>query len=504
MASKAAVVDFSKILSSGLGKETTAQLVSFRKRHDDAKRALTALKALPASVDLSHYKSVLKDVVAQAEKILSGFKPVSYDVDAQIKALDSFEAKAVSQAEESAVKLEAELKDLKATLSNIEEARPFDQLTSEDVVAARPEIGKTVEEMVKKGKWSLPGYAEKFGTDDGASFVPRFGRRTSVSAESLTPAYPKAGQEREQARENRAQAPKTENQNQRIRAAVGSNLLFRNLDTEQYNDVLEAMKEVKVESGDVVIKQGDQGDYFYVVESGTLDVYVLQPGATAGDADDLGEKVLSYGPGSSFGELALMYMQPRAASIKATSACTLWALDRLTFRSILVESNYHRRSLYNQLLQHVPLLTHLSEAERLRVSDAIELETFEPGAVVVKEGSEGNHFYVVVNGVAEVHKEGNNEPISTLVRGSYFGELALLNNTTRAATVSAPANEQLQVAKLDASAFTRLLGPLTDIMRDHAREHYGPAAVSAPQAAPNAEGEAPPSSIPEAGDPLSQ
>ena len=85
-------------------------------------------------------------------------------MSAQVKALDSFESKAVSQAQESAVKLDGELKDLKATLSNIEEARPFDQLTSDDVVAARPEIGKTVEEMVKKGKWSLPGYAEKFGS----------------------------------------------------------------------------------------------------------------------------------------------------------------------------------------------------------------------------------------------------------------------------------------------------------------------------------------------------
>ena len=85
-------------------------------------------------------------------------------MSAQVKALDSFESKAVSQAQESAAKLDGELKDLKATLSNIEEARPFDQLTSDDVVAARPEIGKTVEEMVKKGKWSLPGYTEKFGS----------------------------------------------------------------------------------------------------------------------------------------------------------------------------------------------------------------------------------------------------------------------------------------------------------------------------------------------------
>lgn len=49
------------------------------------------------------------------------------------------------QAQASADKIEAELKDLKATLKNIEDARPFDQLTVDDVVAARPEIRETVE-----------------------------------------------------------------------------------------------------------------------------------------------------------------------------------------------------------------------------------------------------------------------------------------------------------------------------------------------------------------------
>jgi len=60
--------------------------------------------------------------------------------------------------------MEAELKDLKATLGNIEGARPFDQLTTGDVLQARPEIAKTIEEMVKKGKWTVPGYDEKFGS----------------------------------------------------------------------------------------------------------------------------------------------------------------------------------------------------------------------------------------------------------------------------------------------------------------------------------------------------
>ena len=66
MATKAAAVDFSKILSSGVGKETAAQLVAFRKRNDDAKRSLSVLKTLPATLDFAHYKNVLKVCVTMA------------------------------------------------------------------------------------------------------------------------------------------------------------------------------------------------------------------------------------------------------------------------------------------------------------------------------------------------------------------------------------------------------------------------------------------------------
>ncbi|SYW80144.1 probable ATP7 - F1F0-ATPase complex, FO D subunit [Ustilago bromivora] len=138
----AAAVDLAKISNLGLGKQTLAQISAFRKRADDAKRQLAQLKQQNTNVDFAHYNKVLrnKDVVSQAQKILSEFKPVTFDVQAQLKAIDAFEAKA-----------------------NIQDARSFDQLTVDDVVAARPEIGRTVDEMVKKGKWTTPGYDEKFG-----------------------------------------------------------------------------------------------------------------------------------------------------------------------------------------------------------------------------------------------------------------------------------------------------------------------------------------------------
>lgn len=273
--------------------------------------------------------------------------------------------------------------------------------------------------------------------------------------------------------------PKSEEQMQRIRGSIGNNLLFRNLEQDQYRDVLLAMKEVQVEANVTVIEQGAQGDYFYVVESGTLDVYVRSPprnGETA-PASGLGDKKVSYGPGSSFGELALLYAQPRAATVLSTSPCTLWALDRITFRSILMETNSRRRALYEKFLMDVPLFERLSAAERAKISDSLELREYAPGEAVITQGERGVEFFIVVEGDAEVRKTkegGQQEVVGKLSRGDYFGELALLNNAPRAATVAAAsAATKLRVVTMSERAFTRLLGPLAGILERHAKERYG-------------------------------
>jgi cAMP-dependent protein kinase regulator len=105
--------------------------------------------------------------------------------------------------------------------------------------------------------------------------------------------------------------PKTDEQLARIRAAIKPNFLFRNLDEEQEADVLAAMKEVQLGPGEMIIEQGAAGDYFYVVESGSLDIFVKRDGLSldtaAGDRPDLGKKVARSVEGNSFGELALMH-----------------------------------------------------------------------------------------------------------------------------------------------------------------------------------------------------
>lgn len=300
-------------------------------------------------------------------------------------------------------------------------------------------------------------------------------RRISVSAESLSSALEKDDKLPETI------VPKTEKQKERILEALSRQTLFQSLEREQKEAVLAAMQEVTCRAGDIVIKQGDDGNFCYVVEQGTLDVYVQPPGTLPEDAfaapmDKLGTKVVSYSPGAIFGELALLYLQPRAASVVATSDCTMWALDRVTFRKIIAVKNQDRRILLDSFLQQVPLLQHLRSVERQRIVDAIEVVEYNAGEVIFREGDVGTRFYLVINGVAEVLKSNSTEVLSYLQRGDYFGELALLRSAPRAATIVASGKSshgRLRLAALDEASFTRLLGPLTDIMARYAETHYG-------------------------------
>jgi len=86
---------------------------------------------MPTEVNFAHYRSVLKNqaVVDEIEKRFGSFKPATYDVNRQLKAIDAFEVEALKNAEDTKEKVNMELADLEKTLKNIETARPFEDLT---------------------------------------------------------------------------------------------------------------------------------------------------------------------------------------------------------------------------------------------------------------------------------------------------------------------------------------------------------------------------------------
>ncbi len=283
-------------------------------------------------------------------------------------------------------------------------------------------------------------------------------RRTSVSAESLNPASSAA--------ENFTPPfhQKTQDQLSRLKIAVSGNFLFSHLDDDQSSQVLGALHEKPIPTkGIKVIQQGDVGDYFYVVEKGSFDIYVNKSGKLEAGPDGLGDRVGSVGPGGSFGELALMYNAPRAATVMSTDSSTLWALDRITFRRILMDSAFQRRRMYEGFLEEVALLSSLTPYERSKIADALETKKYPPGTTIIQEGDVGESFFLLESGEAQAFKRGIDTAVKQYKKGDYFGELALLNDAPRAASIIS--STEVKVATLGKNGFQRLLGPVEGIMR---------------------------------------
>ncbi|KAI8055461.1 AGAP006448-PA [Syncephalis plumigaleata] len=282
--------------------------------------------------------------------------------------------------------------------------------------------------------------------DDASNAIIRNARRGSVSAEPISIS--------EHDETSATIIPKSDEARMRIATAIANNLLFRNLDHEQRQPVIDAMFERKVTLGEVVITQGEEGDNFYVVDQGTFDIFVN------------GKKVVDVGPGDSFGELALMYNTPRAATITATSEAILWGVDRGTFRKSITGYSFRKRKMYTDFLKTVPLLTKLNDTEIAKLADALEPVNYEDGDDIIEQGDHGHRFYLIERGEVEVTKtnfDGTLLHLPSLSVGDYFGELALLHNRPRAATVTAKGS--VRVAALGKDAFTRLLGPAVDVMK---------------------------------------
>ncbi|UNI15727.1 protein kinase A regulatory subunit [Purpureocillium takamizusanense] len=286
-----------------------------------------------------------------------------------------------------------------------------------------------------------------------------FARRTSVSAESLKPSADTYDNWSPPFHE------KTPEQLERLKRAIEGNFLFSHLDEDQSAQILGALVEKPIPAkGIKIISQGDAGDFFYVVEKGSFDVHVNPSGTIQPGPDGLGEKVGNIQAGGSFGELALMYNAPRAATvISVESGCTLWALDRVTFRRILMESTFARRRMYESFLEEVPLLSSLTPYERSKIADALETQKFVPGGVIIKEGDPGHSFYLLESGEADAYKGDPSNKVLHYNKGDFFGELALLNDAPRAASVVATTD--VKVATLGKNAFQRLLGPVEGLLR---------------------------------------
>jgi len=93
------------------------------------------------------------------------------------------------------------------------------------------------------------------------------------------------------------------------------------------------------------------------------------------------------------------------------------------------------RNTKSEQLRGVQLFSACTDKELAQIARACDEVAVDPQAVVVEEGTAGEDFYLIVTGEAEVSRGGR--PVATVGPGQYFGELSLLDESPRNATVTA-------------------------------------------------------------------
>ena len=182
--------------------------------------------------------------------------------------------------------------------------------------------------------------------------------------------------------------------------------------------------------------------------------------------------VHKYRPGGAFGELALLYEKPRAASIKCTAPGVIYALDRATFRAVLMAGMKQQNNVSTRLLKRVHLLEGLTDQQLQSLVSILHEERFDDGALVCGQGAPMDSMYMVQDGLVHQSSSGadGSGDVQPYQQGDCFGMSALADEPgcappTWSGTISAVGTCTL--LRLKREEMVALLGDLSSLLRDN-------------------------------------
>src|SRR5215469_15826370 len=222
--------------------------------------------------------------------------------------------------------------------------------------------------------------------------------------------------------------------------------LFRFVSDEHFDAIKPLLEEEHYEFGDVIVKQGDPANSFYVLTSGRARALKIKP-----DSEEIPLGVLK--PGDSFGEAALAEGGTRNATVRCSTAVDVLRIDRDDFLELIgrvpelkqfVETTGRNRALQSFLYQFSNF-GRLPTAVLRSMIDRLKPVNFEKGKLIIREGEDAGPLYILQKGRARafIGVDGTERNLAFYREGDFFGELSILNSSPRAASVQAFSNCEL-------------------------------------------------------------
>nr|XP_057927791.1 cGMP-dependent protein kinase 2 isoform X3 [Doryrhamphus excisus] len=252
----------------------------------------------------------------------------------------------------------------------------------------------------------------------------------------------------------KARVPKESSVKKQLVEALNKNQYLKRLEVQQLRDMVDCMYQRTYQQGDYVVQQGEPGHHLFVLADGKLDVFQH-------------EKLLSsIGVWTAFGELAILYNCTRTASVRAVNKVRTWTLDREVFQNIMRRTAETRHEQYRNFLRSVSLLANLPDDKLGKIVDCLEVEYYNKGEYVIREGEEGSTFYIIAQGKVKVTQTTDThktpQVINTLHKGDYFGEKALISDDVRSANIVAD-DDGVECLVVDRETFDQTVGTFNEL-----------------------------------------
>jgi CRP-like cAMP-binding protein len=198
---------------------------------------------------------------------------------------------------------------------------------------------------------------------------------------------------------------------------------MRVLDKASRAEIIKEMSLASVNEGEMIFNQGTMGNFFYIIKEGKVELLIND------------NPIKSLEEGESFGELALLHGAARSGSIKASTNCLMWVLERKNFKKIVDHINHINFQENKKFLLSIPILVNIENDQKAILCSNLIKELYEPGDTIVKEGEVANCLYIVKEGEVDCINKGS--VVRTLKKGEHFGERAILLESLRTMDVVA-------------------------------------------------------------------